>query len=45
MSVSNNATTSNFEIINIDDRSFTIRFIYNGKTYQFTPSRDSVTVS
>ena len=45
LGVSNNATTSNFEIINTDDRSFTIKFKYGGRTYQFTPSSNSVTVS
>lgn len=34
-----------FRIINVYDRSFTIKFKYGGKTYQFTPSGDNVTVS
>ena len=36
---------SNFEIINADDRSFTISFEYNGRTYHFTPSDANVGVS
>ena len=35
----------NFEIVNANDRSFTIQFIFAGKTYQFTPSGANVTVS
>lgn len=34
-----------FKIINADDRSFTISFEYNGKTYHFTPSDANVGVS
>ena len=35
----------NFEIVNANDRSFTIQFVFAGRTYQFTPSANSVTVS
>ena len=35
----------NFEIINAGSITFTIQFKYNNKTYQFTPSEGSVTVS
>jgi hypothetical protein len=35
----------NFEIVNQDSTTFTIRFTYNGKTYLFTPSEGSVSVS
>ena len=35
----------NFEIVNANDRSFTIQFVFAGKTYQFTPSGDNVIVS
>lgn len=35
----------NFEIVDANDRSFTIQFIFAGKTYRFTPSGNSVTVS
>ena len=36
---------SNFEIVDAGSITFTIRFIYNNKTYQFTPSEGSVTIS
>ena len=36
---------TNFEIVDINDRGFTISFVYNGRTYHFTPSEGSVTVS
>lgn len=36
---------SNFEIVDAGSTTFTIRFIYNNKTYQFTPSEGSVTIS
>ena len=36
---------TNFEIINAGSTTFTIQFNYNSKTYQFTPSGGSVTVS
>lgn len=36
---------SNFEIVDANDVSFAIQFTYNNKTYRFTPSSDSVTVS
>lgn len=36
---------TNFEIINASSTTFTIQFEYNNKTYQFTPSEGSVTVS
>lgn len=36
---------TNFEIINAGSTTFTIQFEYNSKTYQFTPSEGSVTVS
>ena len=35
----------NFEITNADDRSFTISFKYNNRTYHFTPSDANVGVS
>ena len=35
----------NFEIVSANDRSFTIQFVFAGKTYRFTPSGDNVTVS
>lgn len=35
----------NFEIVDANDRSFTIQFVFAGKTYRFTPSGDNVTVS
>lgn len=35
----------NFKIIDAGITTFTIQFEYNGKTYQFTPSGGSVTVS
>lgn len=34
-----------FDIVDANDRDFTIQFEYNGKTYKFTPSEGSVTVS
>lgn len=36
---------SNFKIVNAGSTTFTIQFEYNSKTYQFTPSEGSVTVS
>lgn len=36
---------TNFEIFDANDISFTIRFTYNNKTYKFTPSSGSLTVS
>jgi hypothetical protein len=36
---------NDFKIINADDRSFTISFEYNGRTYHFTPSEANVGVS
>lgn len=41
----NFAGVQNFEIINAGSITFTIQFKYNNKTYQFTPSEGSVTVS
>lgn len=35
----------NFEIVDANDTGFSIQFNYNGKTYKFSPSSDSVTVS
>ena len=35
----------NFEIVDANDRSFTIQFVFAGNTYRFTPSSNSVTVS
>lgn len=35
----------NFSIVNADDRTFTIQFNYNGKTYRFTPSESDINVS
>ena len=39
------AQADNFEIVDANDRSFTIQFVFAGKTYRFTPSDDSFTVS
>ena len=39
------AGVSDFSIINADDRSFTLSFKYNGRTYHFTPSEGSISVS
>ena len=36
---------TNFEIVDANDRNFTIQFVFAGKTYRFTPSGDNVTVS
>ena len=36
---------TNFEIIDADDRGFTLSFEYNGRTYHFTPSDANVGVS
>ena len=36
---------SNFKIVDAGSTTFTIQFEYNNKTYQFTPSGGSVTVS
>lgn len=36
---------SNFKIVDAGSTTFTIQFEYNGKTYQFTPSGGSVTIS
>lgn len=36
---------SDFKVVDGNDRTFTIQFQYNGKTYKFTPSEGSVTVS
>lgn len=36
---------SNFKIVDVGSTTFTIQFEYNRKTYQFTPSGGSVTVS
>lgn len=36
---------SNFKIVTAGSTTFTIQFEYNSKTYQFTPSEGSVTVS
>ena len=41
----NFAGVQNFEIINANDRSFTISFKYNNRTYHFTPSDANVGVS
>lgn len=35
----------NFKIVDANDVSFAIQFTYNNKTYKFTPSSDSITVS
>lgn len=35
----------NFEIVDANDTGFNIQFNYNGKTYKFFPSENSVTVS
>lgn len=39
------AQADNFEIVDANDKSFTIQFIFAGKTYRFTPSGNSVTIS
>ena len=39
------AGVQNFKIVNAGSTTFTIQFKYNSKTYQFTPSGGSVTVS
>ena len=36
---------TNFEIINADDRGFTISFEYNRRTYHFTPSEGNLSIS
>lgn len=36
---------TNFEIINADDRGFTLSFVYNGRTYHFTPSEGNLSIS
>ena len=36
---------SDFKVVNANDRTFTIQFEYNGKTYRFTPSDTEVGVS
>lgn len=36
---------TSFEITDITDTGFNIQFVYNGKTYKFFPSDNSVTVS
>lgn len=36
---------TNFEIVDANDTGFNIQFNYNGKTYKFFPSDNSVTVS
>ena len=36
---------SDFKVVSADDRTFTIQFEYNGKTYRFTPSDTYVGVS
>ena len=36
---------TNFEIINADDRGFTISFEYGGRTYHFTPSEGNLSIS
>lgn len=41
----NFSSIENFDIVNANDINFTIQFEYNGKTYSFTPSEGSVTVS
>lgn len=39
------SSIENFDIVNLNDRTFTIQFEYNGKTYRFTPSDTEVGVS
>lgn len=39
------SSAENFEIVDVNDRCFSIRFNYNGKTYYFTPSDSNVSVS
>lgn len=34
----------NFRLVNINDRSFTIQFMYNGRTYRFTPSESDISI-
>ena len=36
---------TNFEIVNADDRGFTLSFEYNGRTYHFTPSEGNLSIS
>lgn len=36
---------TNFEIIDADDRGFTLSFVYNGRTYHFTPSEGNLSIS
>lgn len=36
---------TNFEIINANDRGFTISFVYDGRTYHFTPSEYNLSIS
>lgn len=36
---------TNFEIINADNRGFTLSFEYNGRTYHFTPSEGNLSIS
>ena len=36
---------TNFEIINADNRGFTISFEYGGRTYHFTPSEGNLSIS
>lgn len=36
---------SDFKVVDANDRTFTIQFQYNGKTYRFTPSDTNVGVS
>lgn len=39
------SSIENFDIVDLNDRTFTIQFEYNGKTYLFTPSDTEVVVS
>lgn len=35
---------TNFKIVDANDRGFTLSFVYNGRTYHFTPSDSTVSV-
>lgn len=39
------SSVEDFTVVDINDTNFTIQFHYNGKTYKYTPSEGSVSVS
>lgn len=41
----NFSSIHDFDIVDVNDRNFSIKFQYNGKTYYFTPSDANVSVS